>query len=1824
MKRTLFIGLLFSLMQAQANGEHMDFLSVDNQFIMLEDKDTQLDTENTHFIHSIGELHSGTQGGTLNVMYDGLSATAKSVISIGSLSGTGNLELQGTSTNTLKLFRLNDNAASGFHGNLTLCNYSAAWDGDGLYDNVTVLETGEMTMRGSITLDVAGYCTTDTFFVAALGLGGDLSVNGLDAAEYIADATFLYSGSLVEDISSIKHSKELSDYITPAAHTLTIDTSGTHHFYGSIAGGLTIIKKGSGTQSFTGNLGTSSYFQVQGGTLQLTSDTHAAGITIEGARLLNTGNLSTASLQIQNGTLSVSNTLNATGAEFRGSSTITANRLEGSSWTLHLQHEHREAPALNLGDSITGSIETLQLEYNKSEMLRGWYQLIQGSSGVNITQIIYGNNAATTKTDEGRLMFYLADGELTLPRTEAAELVWQPASGTWKTGAGHVEQSWAGPDYNSNFLSGDQVIFQHAAEITLEGELLPSEVKVCNKTGCVSFTGNGIIGGAAAIIKSGTGSLSIGGAHTFTGGTMLEAGELITAHAGALGTGDLLLKGGRLNLNNQAVNNGIRVQGDAEITGGSEHAGELVMLSGCLRGDSLKLTRTAQLKGGEIALQLSGSGGILVQGDVLLSGASNYTGATTVSSGTLSTSHAQALGNSTVILTGGNLDLKHLSIANAIHIQGESRLLNAEKFCGMLDLQGGKLTISQLGNAQLSCSGSATLHAEGALLLSTPIMNMGELNMEGTFNLTPLAESIAPIMIDAYGNTGGTSGFQRDSGTVINLFTGSGSLKGDARFLFRGGEIELDSQGRWSAGATTHYSQYHITTGHQVTVSQIRTMAGDALQIITMNGGQLTADETATVASEGGSRILLTSGSLSGSCADTSITATGGSLEVTFSGNSSVSSTAGVKLINCISNAGTLTLQGEIDATALPMAEQTATRTGGTSSSSGFACTAAYSVQVVNGGSVNAGATVIHGDKRLSLGADGWATAGGTVDYSEYLLTGSDTARLSDIRHPELKRILVNGGTFTVDGDTAAVQTSGGTVILESGTIFCPLSGNTELRVTGTGRLTAANAHTGGTLLNGGQLTITTPDAVDMATFTTSGISTFTAEGFTLELNAPIRNEGHLFLNGSFDASALAESKELSVMDAYGNEGGSSGFVRDAGTELQLITGGTLNSAGASILLHGQQITLNSDGHASLPGALHLDTYRITGEHSVSVSDILQVAGDALQRIHMDSGTLLVDNSTDALIATGGLVQVKNAHLGGSISGATRIEVLGNAVLGGQNTHSGGTTIATGSLRLEHAHALGSGGVHLGSKARSAAPRLDMANLPVNNNLTLSGSSVLAGLENFSGSITMQEGAETTIDANDVLNLNKGQTLTLAPGGNTIHGHVNLNGGTIVLTGGPLTLHGVANFSNSLTLDLSQLESLDSELLVMDFPSSFDDELINIVLPEDKQNEGLIFDPETGKLTVEVTPVEPPGSIPPAAVPSLATKLSRNQRAPYEALRRLSAEMVNGELRELVTAANDSTDATAMRQLMNRVNGAGYTALVNSVADDALAQLQQLRDLAGCAHKLSPDSKTAILIHAFHSSSKTSAQEQGYDRCSWGGQLMIEQQVDEELCLGLTLSNGQTQITPEDDEEHIDTATHLTGYALYSDKDWRFTFAAGMGMHEFSLSRRLRSGKCCETDAVSGNSVNFCAEIARRIPLSQKSTLTPYLALQSTTAKVDSFSESGGTDALQVDSQQISLTELSLGARYETRVANKLQLGLHGALTVTQGNTETDTDINFAGAPEQPFRVFADKRDTLGARLGLTMALPLKQNLSLHAATSLHLHSNSHYLDSQIGIILHF
>lgn len=1304
---------------------------------------------------SIGRLETGEQEAGLMLWYQGHDAADACRVAIGQVTGSANLTLSAMSTCTLNVFRLTGSAAlAGFPGNLTLSHYSAVWDKNRLCDTAAVLELDSTGLSGSVMLDVAGYCEPEgSYFISALGVSGSCSIGGLDAAEYISPAAYLYSGRLKEGTGALSHAAGFASYLEPEAHTLSIDTEGEHHFHGTVVGPLHLIKRGSGTQSFTGQLDAGCSFSVYAGELQVHPAGRAAlsvaAVELHGGRLSCSGALETATLRMSGGELRVGGALKAADASFSGSSTLSATHIDGGSWTFQLEPGHAERPVLTLCGGVSGAPQSIRLEYDKSLMSRGWYQLVAHEGGSFQTSCLLDSGAAAhTETRNNTLLVYIADGELTAPRSGGALLRWQGAAGRWELGQGHASGQWQGPESNSNFLAGDSVVFSGAAEVELAGQLPAQQVSVNAAAGRVQFYGSGSISGTAALVKEGGSEWRIATANTCSGGTSIREGSIVTAHASALGSGEVQMSGGCLDMDGQALANDITVQGGAAV------------------------------------------------------------------------------------------------------------LKNAAAYTGTLRLQ----------SAGLSLSGTSSL-------------------------------------------------------------------------------------------------------------------------------------PHATLESSGSSRL-----------------------------------------------------------------------------------------------------------------------------------------------------------------------------------------------------------------------------------------STDTPADAPFRLQQQIANTGHLELEGCYDITALAVHTAACLVDATGSINEQSGFVQDAGSRAQLTSGGgTLDAAGATILLHGQQVTPDESGSVSLPGALHPDTYTIAGEHRVSVSAIRRMAGEQLQRIRMSSGHLLVDSSTSCLQAGGGVVQVVNAHLGsgehGGLEGSTRLEIHGDAVLHGRNTHSGGTHIISGSLRLTDAAALGNGPVLLGSGAAESGrgsmlrrstsrPVLDLGNLPVKQHLQLQGQSELRGTSHFSGSITMHPGAEATLSPGSILQLGSGQVLTLSAGGNILHGQVELAGGTIVLSGGALTLHGVTTISRRTTIDLRQWQGLGAgtPFLQLDYPGSYNAEMLTLLLPEGTEGLRLHYDPQSGALQLRRGLAES----------TILAALPRNERRLYEYLMSQSAA-AQGELQQLITTIRESEDLATLNHLLGQAGGLCYTSLLPGMQRHALAHAAELRRSAGSGQRLAPGSRTSVGLHVNHHriTQDDTAQGPGYESREWSARLQVEQHLTAHSSLGLALSSGSASITPGrgagQGASHRDTRTRVDLYAWRQAGRHQFLLGAGLGMHEYELKRQRPGGGSSRVEGACGRSLTLSGAWECELAAQQLPGLRSHCSLSTVLVELDAIHErDGGSAAVQVKKASAHLTELSLGLSYGTRLQPELELQAEGAVLALAGDLAPALETSYAGAAGDYCRLSSARQRRYDYRAGLQLSYRLTPQSSLQTGISVQSTSQSTHLSLQL------
>ena len=92
----------------------------------------------------------------------------------------------------------------------------------------------------------------------------------------------------------------------------------------------------------------------------------------------------------------------------------------------------------------------------------------------------------------------------------------------------------------SKFNTGDEVRFENGGStspaVKLQGNLQPSAVKVASSQS-YEFTGSGSLGGGTGLVKEGSGTLTLHVSNSYTGATVVKAGELSVRNASGSATG---------------------------------------------------------------------------------------------------------------------------------------------------------------------------------------------------------------------------------------------------------------------------------------------------------------------------------------------------------------------------------------------------------------------------------------------------------------------------------------------------------------------------------------------------------------------------------------------------------------------------------------------------------------------------------------------------------------------------------------------------------------------------------------------------------------------------------------------------------------------------------------------------------------------------------------------------------------------------------------------------------------------------------------------------------------------------------------------------------------------------------------------------------------------------------------------------------------------------------------------------------------------------------------------------------------------------------------
>ncbi|HAB6615660.1 TPA_asm: AIDA autotransporter-like protein ShdA, partial [Salmonella enterica subsp. enterica serovar Paratyphi C] len=377
------------------------------------------------------------------------------------------------------------------------------------------------------------------------------------------------------------------------------------------------------------------------------------------------------------------------------------------------------------------------------------------------------------------------------------------------SGSGKVEKS--GDDaltlsgantYTGGTLISDGTLVASNVEALGTGDVTDNAVLELNTGG--DF--DNAISGSGQVVKSGDETLTLSGANSYTGGTTISGGTLVATNVEALGTGDVtnnatleLNTGGTfdnaISGSGQVVKSGddaLTLSGANSYTGGTLISGGTLIASNVEALGTGDVTNNATLElntGGDFTNNISGSGQVVKSGDetLTLSGSNTYTGGTTINDGTLIATSVDALGSGDVtdnavleLNTGGDFD-------NAISGSGQ---------------------VVKSGDETLTLSGTnsytdGTLISGGTLVAtSVDALGTGDVTDDATLELNTGGD---------FDNAIGGSGNVVKSGADTLTLSGSNTYTGGT--LISDGTLIATSVDALGSGDVTNNAVLELNTG---------------------------------------------------------------------------------------------------------------------------------------------------------------------------------------------------------------------------------------------------------------------------------------------------------------------------------------------------------------------------------------------------------------------------------------------------------------------------------------------------------------------------------------------------------------------------------------------------------------------------------------------------------------------------------------------------------------------------------------------------------------------------------------------------------------------------------------------------------------------------------------------------------------------------------------------------------------------------------------------------------------------------------------------------
>jgi autotransporter-associated beta strand protein len=966
--------------------------------------------------------------------------------------------------------------------------------------------------------------------------------------------------------------------------------------------------------------------------------------------------------------------------------------------------------------------------------------------------------------------------------------------------------------------------------------------RVANSTGAVSVDTNGeTITWASTIddtntgglAKSGTGSLILTGANTYTGITALNGGELqvnvadVASTSGALGNGGTITFGGGT------------LQYGAGIT--DDYSSRVANSTGAISVDTNGETIVWAS-----ALDATNTGGLIKggAGSLALSGANAYTGATDVQAGTLTVGSSTALGVSlaTTVASGALLGLDGNSISIG-SLAGAGTIENANiasstlttggddsstTFSGVLQdgTGGGALSVTKVGSGTQEFTGSNSYSGN-------TVVSAGTLKVTSQYSLgdsvgTTTISNGATLALD-YGPSVKEAQIVED---LSIIGTGIGGTEGALKITRTGKADEYRGTITLAGDATINTAQRWDTRADISDDGNGYTLTKTGSNIWRNNATQFSAN---LVVAEG-RYVVLTNGAL-----PLAVTVkSGAQLDTFFGGLSTVLDANGLGTVTFEDNSSFLVDRGSGASTGVTLGSSLvlegsttfmhnglgghAIFTGDISGAGGLTLTSGQSTlgpMTFSGTNTYSGATVV-GD-----GSDGTGkqilnagSTGALSSTSDFTVTANSSLNLNG--NSNTIGSLNGAGIVTSDGDatlTLGNTNSDGTF---TGTLQNGESGKLTLVKLGTGNqtLSGSQTYTGRTTLgvssesgSAGTLTLTdSSQATEKFWFEQGGTLNLGADALTIDRD---------FFVGS-RPSTVARTIQLDldgtttgiVSGAIDQREGDAGmFAFNVGTDDTLsATGAITNVAGGGAGLTkvgAGTLVLSGDNSYMGDTTLSVGTLELASATAAGTGAINQADASSLMRFNT-TGEITNDmslynfESLQTVLLSGDVVAENAAYLiadgttttfSGAISGSGfSASGTGTLVLAGTN-NSTGTTSVSSNLEVGSEGALSDSAVL--EIATGATVKLNGYNSSIGS---LKGAGVIKG----AAALTTGGDNLNSVFAGQIKDSDGGGALAFTKTGNgiqTLSGTNTYSGATDVTSGTLLVNGDNSGASGDVTID---------------------------------------------------------------------------------------------------------------------------------------------------------------------------------------------------------------------------------------------------------------------------------------------------------------------------------------------------------------------------------------------------------------------------------------